>query len=251
MLSGKTFSRGMSFRNSQNTPRRNGPGKKRPRSPATLAVGLLTVTLALTLTSLGGCFSRQAPPPPPVEPPSSDQPPQEKPSPSTWLALQPGIKLTYEDRTTGQETSTEQCAPSTLDGQEVIPVLTDDGEYISYVTEKDGWLVEVGAKDPNGRAAWPEPVRLYPLRPEKGMTWKAEDHAGTNEYTIESIEELETPAGRFRAARVVVKPGDSTAESPAYRFWYDVQSGVVVKTGDAVLTKQETVEPRKDPGLPQ
>lgn len=221
-----------------------------------MAVALLVL---LTVASLGlgpGCLRRQARepvPPVPKEPgPVQSTPGSEKPA---RAVLEPGLKLLYRDEKTGEETWTERCAPSTLDHREVIPVVGDDEEYVSYVAEEEGWLVEVGARDPNGRAAWPQPLRLYPLDPAVGMTWETEDQAGSLRHQIEAIEEISTPAGRFIAARVLVKAVDPASgevePGSEYRFWYATDSGIVVKTGDSVLIKQENVEPRPDPGLPR
>ncbi|MEW6399789.1 MAG: hypothetical protein AB1503_11620 [Bacillota bacterium] len=217
---------------------------------------LLAVVTVASLALGPGCFRRQAREPvPPSQPgpaPSETTPGEEK---RAWAVLEPGLKLTYRDGKTGQETWSEQCAASTLDDKEVIPVVAEDGEYVSYVAEQDGWLVEIGARDPNGRAAWPEPLRRYPLDPAVGMKWETEEEGGIFRHEIEAIEEVSVPAGKFRAARVVIKVVDpaSGKEEPdsEQRFWYDVDTGIVVKTGDLVLVKQEKVEPRPDPGLPR
>lgn len=216
---------------------------------------LLAVVTVISLIPGPGCFRRQArEPAPPQQPgpaPSETTPAKEK---RAWAVLEPGLKLTYRDEKTGQETWSEQCAVSTLDGNQVIPVVTEDEEYVSYVAEQDGWLVEVGARDPNGRAAWPKPLRRYPLEPAVGMKWETEDEGGILRHEIEAIEEITVPAGKFRAARVVIRVIDPATgkEEPGseQRFWYDVETGIVVKTGNLVLIKQEKVEPRPDPGLP-
>lgn len=217
---------------------------------------LLAVVTVASLALGPGCFRRQAREPvPPSQPgpaPSETTPGEEK---RAWAVLEPGLKLTYRDGKTGQETWSEQCAASTLDDKEVIPVVAEDGEYVSYVAEQDGWLVEIGARDPNGRAAWPEPLRRYPLDPAVGMKWETEEEGGIFRHEIEAIEEVSVPAGKFRAARVVIKVVDPASgkeeRDSEQRFWYDVDTGIVVKTGDLVLVKQEKVEPRPDPGLPR
>ncbi|MDI6893175.1 MAG: hypothetical protein QME70_00950 [Bacillota bacterium] len=217
---------------------------------------LLAVVTVASLALGPGCFRRQAREPvPPSQPgpaPSETTPGEEK---RAWAVLEPGLKLTYGDGKTGQETWSEQCAASTLDDKEVIPVVAEDGEYVSYVAEQDGWLVEIGARDPNGRAAWPEPLRRYPLDPAVGMKWETEEEGGIFRHEIEAIEEVSVPAGKFRAARVAIKVVDPASgkeeRDSEQRFWYDVDTGIVVKTGDLVLVKQEKVEPRPDPGLPR
>lgn len=218
------------------------------------SVLVLAVATVVSLTVGPGCFLRQAREPvPPAQPgPAPETTPAEEKR--AWAVLQPGLKLIYRDEKTGQETWSEQCAASTLDDKEVIPVVTEDGEYVSYVAEQDGWLVEVGARDPNGRSAWPEPLRCYPLEPAVGMKWESEEEGGILRHEIEAIEEISVPAGKFRAARVVIKvvdPASGKEEAGSeQRFWYDVETGIVVKNGDLVLIKQEQVEPRPDPGLP-
>lgn len=218
---------------------------------------VLVIVLAVAcLTLAPGCFRRQArePQPPPQPGPTPSEPAPE-PDKRGWAVLEPGLRLIYRDERTGQETWSERCSPSTLDRAEVIPVVAEDGEYVSYVAEREGWLVEVGARDPNGRAAWPEPVRLYPREPAVGIKWEVEEQGAILRHEIEAVEEVTVPAGKFRAARVVVTAVDpaSGREEPGsqQRFWYDVSSGIVVKNGDLVLVKQEKVEPRPDPGLPQ
>lgn len=220
---------------------------------------LVTVVVLASLAAGAGCFRRQAESPPPAQPGSAPEEPSPAPAEpprSARAVLEPGLKLIYRDENTGEEVWTEQCALSTLGDHEVLPVVTEDGQYVSYVMERDGWLVEVGARDPNGRSTWPQPFPCYPLDPKVGVKWEGEQEGGIIRHEIEAIEEITVPAGTFRAARVRVSVVDPTTgqeeAGPEQRFWYDVESGIVVKNGSLVLVKQERVEPpRPDPGLPQ
>ncbi|MEW5762389.1 MAG: hypothetical protein AB1776_04205 [Bacillota bacterium] len=193
---------------------------------------------------------------------------------ASTLMVEPGLKLVYRCEETGREWQTEYFARSLLGGQEVIPVVAarygeKPGEaYVSYVAVREGWLVEVGARDPNGRAAWPEPRRVFPLDAAPGTAWEEPGEGYVTRYRVEAVETITVPAGRFRVARVLVTQVDPSVSPERVlaeqRVWCAATSGIAVRTelirvdtalGDRpeeateVLVRVEKGEPRPDPGL--
>ena len=143
----------------------------------------------------------------------------------------PGDRWVY--RVNGAERGTktvEVLATRDVNGSQYYILKTPESELLSYWTVDLGWAFAVGGRDSTVQARTEPPIPWFRWPLVVGQQWSHhgiyEDRSGkrdaNEDFMVVTAEDVEVPAGRFRAFKIV-RQGQS-ADSDQYWYAPEVRS---------------------------
>lgn len=153
--------------------------------------------------------------------------PKEAREAPAYYATQIGAKLVYQTGTGSAESTEVVTAVESKDGAVLVSVSRDfNGRLtpLSRVSVSKSGLVKIGigARDLDA----PQTMLKVPVRDGDSWEWALATGRKTT-LTAKGIEEVEVPAGKYRAARVDGETDAGNGRTIRYSYWYAPGVGLV------------------------
>lgn len=168
--------------------------------------------------------------------------------PVSWSPPLPGTSMTYE-MLLGEETMSSEIEVLAIEGDLVRSRVTTGGSPSEEVSLRG--LVNIESAAGSYTFDYDEARALWPLEAGKRVSFEGTGEAGgqslafATTLVVEAVEEIETPAGRFLAARIanttemVFDGGEATLKT---QQWLDAESGMPVMTSVTVTSGGQLVQ---------